>query len=272
MTTVGRERRLKRILGPRPSLIVPVDDSLIAGAVGGLEDLRTKITQIVAANPDALLIFKGALARFHDTLIHVPLILNITASTTRSSHTRKVVIGSVEEALHLGADGVAVHINLSSRFESEMLRNAGQISSVCMASGMPMIAIVYPRREGSDGGDDNYQDLRSTDRRTYIQLVSHAARLGMELGADIVKVPFTGDVESFASVVAAAAPVPVLIAGGPRKPLAEILLMARQTVSAGGAGVSFGRNIFGGEDAAERIREVRAEMATALAESAPHGV
>jgi len=46
-------------------------------------------------------------------------------------------------------------------------------------------------------------------------VIKHVARLGAELGADIVKVSYTGSVESFREVVLGC-PVPVVIAGGPR--------------------------------------------------------
>ena len=44
--------------------------------------------------------------------------------------------------------------------------------------------------------------------------VAHCARVGNELGADVVKVPYTGDPDSFAKVVEGCC-VPVVIAGGP---------------------------------------------------------
>ena len=66
----------------------------------------------------------------------------------------------------------------------------------------------------------------------------------MELGADIVKVPYTGDPETFAGVVSGAR-VPVVIAGGPKTPTTrDFLRMVFDSVQAGGAGLSVGRNIF----------------------------
>lgn len=74
--------------------------------------------------------------------------------------------------------------------------------------------------------------------------VKHAARVGAELGADIVKVVYTGSVESFAGVVEGC-PVPVVIAGGPKMGSdEEIFKMVAGALEAGAAGLSIGRNAF----------------------------
>jgi len=95
--------------------------------------------------------------------------------------------------------------------------------------------MMYTRGEGiSNQFDVNY--------------VKHAARVGAELGADIVKVNYTGSRESFQEVVAGC-PVPVVIAGGEKMETdEELLLMVQGALSAGGCGVSIGRNIFQHED------------------------
>jgi DhnA family fructose-bisphosphate aldolase class Ia len=74
--------------------------------------------------------------------------------------------------------------------------------------------------------------------------VAHAARLGAELGADIIKTNYTGNIETFKTVVEGC-PVPVIIAGGPKcKTEQEILQTAYESIKAGGAGLSIGRNVF----------------------------
>jgi len=74
--------------------------------------------------------------------------------------------------------------------------------------------------------------------------VKHAARVGAELGADIVKVPYTGSVDSFTEVVQGC-PVPVVIAGGEKMDSDEdIFKMVEGALKAGAAGLSIGRNAF----------------------------
>jgi class I fructose-bisphosphate aldolase len=87
------------------------------------------------------------------------------------------------------------------------------------------------------------------------KVVAHCARLGAELGADIVKVPYTGSPETFASVVEGC-PVPVVIAGGPKmKTEREVLEMVYGALQAGAKGLSIGRNVF---QAKNRVQMVKA--------------
>jgi fructose-bisphosphate aldolase/2-amino-3,7-dideoxy-D-threo-hept-6-ulosonate synthase len=77
-----------------------------------------------------------------------------------------------------------------------------------------------------------------------LEAVAHAARIGAELGADIIKTNYTGSIETFKQVTESC-PVPVLIAGGPKcKSVDEILQTTNDALKAGAAGLSMGRNIF----------------------------
>ena len=76
------------------------------------------------------------------------------------------------------------------------------------------------------------------------KIVAHVARIGAELGADVVKTVYTGDSESFRTVVEGC-PVPIVIAGGPQANNdKELLEMVKGAIDAGAVGVSMGRNIF----------------------------
>lgn len=255
----GKQRRLLRLFskdGRNRCVICPVDDSLIAGPIEGLEDLNNKLQRIVAARPDGVLLHPGALIRFSHILRETPVIVNLTASTIRSTHTRKVRTWSVRAAVRMGADAVAAHLNLTSKFESEMLETAAQISEDCDSAGIPFIAIVYPRKEGTSG-DENYFDLRDNSKDEYTSLVSHCARVAVELGASIVKVPYTGTVKSFEKVVESACGIPVIVAGGPLVDVDIALRNAHEVIEAGGAGPSFGRNTFGRDDPFPLVRALR---------------
>jgi fructose-bisphosphate aldolase / 2-amino-3,7-dideoxy-D-threo-hept-6-ulosonate synthase len=67
---------------------------------------------------------------------------------------------------------------------------------------MSLIAMMYPRGEKISDEHD-------------VDLIKLAARAGAELGADIIKTNYTGDLETFSEVVNAC-PVPIVIAGGPK--------------------------------------------------------
>jgi DhnA family fructose-bisphosphate aldolase class Ia len=85
-------------------------------------------------------------------------------------------------------------------------------------------------------------------------VVAHAARLGAELGADIIKTNYTGDFESFKQVVECC-PVPVIIAGGAKAETnREVLQTVSDSVAARGAGLSIGRNVFQHKDPAKMAK------------------
>ena len=112
----GKVRRLRRLFSPlsHRTVIVPVDDSLIFGPAGGLEQLESKIEKILADPPDAVLAFPGLFRSRVELLSRVGGILNLTASTIRSEHTHKVQVGTVHQAAQLGLDAIAVHVNVRS--------------------------------------------------------------------------------------------------------------------------------------------------------------
>ena len=77
-----------------------------------------------------------------------------------------------------------------------------------------------------------------------------------ELGVDIVKTNYTGDPDSFREVVEGAI-VPVVIAGGPKIDTdEELLVMVKESLEVGGAGVAFGRNLFQAENPGKITRAI----------------
>jgi DhnA family fructose-bisphosphate aldolase class Ia len=143
----------------------------------------------------------------------------------------------------MGMDGVGVHANMGSIHESEMLKQLSNVVSEAQHLGIPVLALMYCRKEGPNG-DDNFDDERVNDIQAYCARVRHAVRVGMELGADIIKTHYTGTPATFSEVIEAAAGVPVMIAGGLKKSKREALQQAAEAMSAGAKGVAFGRNVF----------------------------
>jgi fructose-bisphosphate aldolase/2-amino-3,7-dideoxy-D-threo-hept-6-ulosonate synthase len=150
-------------------------------------------------------------------------------------------MGGVEESIRLGADAVSVHVNIGAKEEPDMLHDLGLVSDECTAWSIPLVAMMYPRGENIKNPHD-------------VEVVAHAARIGGEAGADIVKAVYTGDIDSFKKVTKAC-PVPVVIAGGPKANTDyEILEMCESAMKAGAKGVTFGRNIFQHENPASIVR------------------
>src|SRR4051794_26424348 len=125
----SRHRRLSRLCDPPSgrSVIVPVDDSLIFGPRNGLADFDSKLRDIADGAPQAILGYPGHFEHHSQAIQSLAWICNLTASTTRRSHTRKTQIISVRDAIALGCDCVAAHVNLTSAYETEMLHVLSRI-------------------------------------------------------------------------------------------------------------------------------------------------
>jgi predicted phospho-2-dehydro-3-deoxyheptonate aldolase len=232
---IGKQIRIERIIDRNSgkTVIIPMDHGVTVGPIEGLADMRLAISKVVAGGANAILMHKGMVRAGHrGTGRDVGLIIHLSAGTSISPDPNaKELVCTVEEAIKLGADAVSVHINLGADTDKEMLRQLGHISNRCMKWQMPLVAMMYTR--GAKIKDE--YDVAN---------VKLAARVGAELGADIVKVPYTGSVDSFTEVVQGC-PVPAVIAGGPKMDSDEdIFKMVEGALEAGAAGLSIGRNAF----------------------------
>lgn len=242
---IGKKIRLERIIdrNSHRTVIIPMDHGVTVGPIEGLADMRTTVSNVVAGGANAILMHKGIVRAGHrGTGRDVGLIIHLSGGTSISPDPNaKELVCTVEEALKLGADAVSVHINLGAETDREMLGQLGFISEVCLEWQMPLVAMMYTRGAKIK---DEYD----------VENVKLAARVGAELGADIVKVVYTGNPESFAEVVQGS-PVPVVIAGGPKMGSdEEIFKMAEGALAAGAAGLSIGRNAFQHENPTKMVQ------------------
>ncbi|MEC7687875.1 MAG: fructose-bisphosphate aldolase, partial [Candidatus Thermoplasmatota archaeon] len=109
----------------------------------------------------------------------------------------------------------------------------------------PTLGMVYPR------GPNLILDPEDETKG-----IAHAARVAFELGCEVVKVPWTGSVESFRKVTSGV-PIPILIAGGTSSSFSDTLEIVSQSIIAGGSGVCMGRQIFGSENPLNRLLALR---------------
>ncbi|MDP2644664.1 MAG: 2-amino-3,7-dideoxy-D-threo-hept-6-ulosonate synthase [Desulfobacterales bacterium] len=229
---VGKKIRIKRIFNriSGKTVIVPMDHGVTMGPIQGLGDVDKTVNMVIRGGANAAIVHKGIVTstnRSEDT--DIGLIIHLSASTSLSlDPNNKIAVCDVEEALSLGADAVSVHVNIGARTELLMLASLGKTAKECNRWGMPLLAMMYPR------GDKVQETVAS---------IKLAARVGAELGADIVKCPYTGSAASFAEVVRGC-PVPVVIAGGSKLSDEETLAMIEGAMKAGAAGLSIGRNAF----------------------------
>ena len=230
--SVGKKIRMKRIINRKSgkTVIIPMDHGVSLGPIQGLQNIDNTVNMVIRGGANATIVHKGIVTstnRTEDT--DIGLIIHLSASTSLNPEpNNKIAVCDVEEALSLGADAVSVHVNIGARTESFMLESLGRTARECNQWGLPLLAMMYPR------GDEVEEN---------VETVKLAARVGAELGADIIKCPYTGSAESFAEVVKGC-PVPVVIAGGSKLSDQETLNMVEGAMKAGAGGLSMGRNVF----------------------------
>ncbi|MGD9209451.1 MAG: 2-amino-3,7-dideoxy-D-threo-hept-6-ulosonate synthase [Desulfobacteraceae bacterium] len=229
----GKDFRLARLIRPNTGKIclVAIDHGTTMGPITGLQDASSLIHQLVAGHADAIILHKGLLRLVHNYpgLACGKFVMHLSASTALSrDHNEKILVSSVEEAILMGADAVSIHVNIGTDFDANMIKDLGKVSAECLKWGMPLIAMVFSRKE---------------EGKTPIQ-IAHAARLGQELGADIVKVDYPGSKEGIATVLDGIQ-IPLVIAGGEKEEKPQtVLQMIHDAITAGACGVCMGRNIF----------------------------
>jgi fructose-bisphosphate aldolase/2-amino-3,7-dideoxy-D-threo-hept-6-ulosonate synthase len=215
------------------TIIIPMDHGVTLGPIPGLINIQEMVNKVAEGGANAVLGHIGLPLYGHRRYgCDIGLILHLTGSSKLSPNpNNKVIVMTVEEALVIGADAVSVHINIGDDNDAEMMQTLGSISRQCMRWGMPLIAMMYPRGDKVKSEHD-------------VEAIKLVARIGAELGADIIKTNYTGDIDSFQEVVKGC-PAPVVIAGGPKvETQFDVLNMVWEAIQAGCAGTSIGRNVF----------------------------
>lgn len=176
----------------------------------------------------------------------VPLIVKLNGKTAfhKGEEPLSLQNCTVDEAVNLGAVAVGYTIYVGSEHEQEMIAEFSKIEEEAHERGLAVIGWMYPRGKHIDKDIDK-------------DVLAYAARLGLELNADAVKIKYTGDVESFRGVVAAAGKTKVFVVGGPKSQNTEdVYQMAREVIEAGAVGLAVGRNVWQQEQPLEIAKKL----------------
>ncbi len=249
-SAAGKTIRMNRIFDSADgrALMVAINHGIALGPAKGIGDMPRLIRDLAAERPDAFTIHKGIAMRTLDSYAgRVALILKST-NATRFFGPEETPIASVDEAVRIGADAVAIAVSLADPLEKEAVTFAARMVEAAEAVGLPTVTHSYPCGK-----------LLSDAERYSVENVGYATRVSLELGIDIIKTFWTGSAESFARIVRYGAPARVVISGGPRcDTLLECMEMTRQGMDAGAAGITYGRNIWQHEYPAAVLRGLRA--------------
>jgi fructose-bisphosphate aldolase / 2-amino-3,7-dideoxy-D-threo-hept-6-ulosonate synthase len=241
--SVGKQLRLKRVIDPSGvSIICALDHGMTSPVfLEPLSEIATRAEETIAGGANVIMMSKGmirACTGAFDRTTSLALLLSASANPGEgeAAGSGVVQIARVEEALRLGADAVVLFVALAGDTEDTMIQTLSRVGGECERLGMPFIAEAeFPTTYAS------VEDLKDAYGFDYL---ARNVRLCAELGADIVKTNWPGDVDSFAKLVAATSGIPVVLAGGSRITDEELLLRMEQAMSVGAIGCSVGRNIF----------------------------
>jgi DhnA family fructose-bisphosphate aldolase class Ia len=242
--SVGKTLRMRRLLRKGRALVVPLDHGLVAGPVPGLEDPVGLVKRIALSDADAVLITPGMLEQVAGELDQLAVILRVDGCTSVPSGGAMRQFLSVAQAAEMGVDAVIVNVTVGGDQESVELLKLGQVAEEARRWGMPLVAEMLGARMMANHLDFTGQG-RAALPEDIAEDIALAARIGAEMGADLIKTRYSGDEESFRRIIASTGR-PVMVAGGPLRntSLRGLLEMVDQCLSAGAEGVIFGRNVW----------------------------
>lgn len=250
MSDLGKQVRLRRLFShPSGRILAIAADHMINYPIGmpaGLRNMARTIEQIVEGQPSSLTINKGIALRYGQLFAgRVPLIVQMMALTPNGPGFADHA--AVEEVVAMGADAVAVSMFVKREDELALMRHLAHVVRQAGQWGLLVIPHIYPL----------VQDEGQWSVSTKAEDLFYAARVGVEMGADVIKIPFTGDAESFRDLVSLM-PVPIVTAGGPKcETLEAAEAMMREVAASGAAGSAVGRNVWGFSDIPEAIRRLK---------------
>ncbi|HOV88584.1 MAG TPA: aldolase [Candidatus Paceibacterota bacterium] len=198
---------------------------------------------------NAVILQKGLAEKYYTGTKYqkqVPLILKINgkANIWQGGDIYSYQNCSVQYAKQLGASAVGYTIYLGSAHDGKMFADFGRIVEEAHKLNMAAIAWVYPRGE-------------FVKDETSKEITAYAARIGLELGADMVKIKYSGSRENFEYAVKAAGKTKVVLSGGPKVSDEEFLQIMRDVIAAGAIGVAVGRNVWQHPEPLEITRKIR---------------
>ena len=219
------KRRMRRLIPSDGRLFIVAMDhtSFLDAPVPALAAYGDTCRKAVAGGADAFLVPLGSSALYAEDIGSAALIASVPTGLPYGEYV-------IERALAVGADAIKTMVYPFG--EDNSVSENGAIGVQAARVGLPFIAETIP-------GGFGRRDLHTPEK------IAAAARIGVELGADIIKTFYTGDPESMRKVIENAG-VPVVVLGGPRmdSPRDVLQVVHDAVVVAGASGVAFGTNIW----------------------------
>ena len=221
----GMKNRMARLFDPKSgnTVMLAFDHGYIMGPTAGLERIDLVIPPLIP-HVNVLMGTKGMIRSCISPSAQVAKCVRVTYDTTvlfDDMSNGGGIACDIENALRMNADCMAVQTFIGESRSLELLCRTADAGT---RYGIPTLGVVAVGKQ-----------MERTEK--FFQL---ATRVLAENGANVVKSYFCEGFER----VAAACPVPIVIAGGKKLPELDALEMAYQAIDQGAHGVDMGRNIF----------------------------
>jgi class I fructose-bisphosphate aldolase len=182
-----------------------------------------------------LVLQEGVAAHYYKPAEHkFPLIVKLNGKTSFHSGEEPYSpqLCTVKKAIELGAKAVGYTIYVGSEHEAKMMQEFSLLEDEAHAAGLAVIAWMYPRGAKVAGKEESRD------------VVAYAARLGLELNADYVKIPYPGSQPDMEWVVKSAGKTGVLVQGGLKKDWPVLEAETKAIMASGAKGLAIGRNVW----------------------------
>ena len=224
----GMKSRLARIFNPKSgnTVMLAFDHGYIMGPTSGLERIDVAIPPLIP-HVDVRMGTRGIFRTCISPAARVARCVRVTYDSTvlyDDMSNGGGIACDMANAIRTGADCVAVQTFIGAPGESRSLELLARTVDTATGYGIPTLGVVAVGK-----------DMERTEKFFLL-----ATRVLAENGANIVKSYYCDGFER----VAAACPVPIVIAGGKKLPEPDALEMAYKAIRDGAHGVDMGRNIF----------------------------
>ena len=213
------------------TVIIACDHAGFLGPVKGLDQPEKLINTLVGSGVDAILTTRGIAQRYGSLFGRLGVILRADGGSSCASPVTGTLsrLFSVENACQMGADAVICMGMIGFPEEPSSLQNLAAFTAESDRWGVPVIAemLVKPK-EGHTTSED----------------ITFAMRIGVELGADLIKASYIGPMKSYKKALQSCYR-PVVVLGGEKvKNDRDMLQNIYEALDAGASGVAIGRNVW----------------------------
>jgi DhnA family fructose-bisphosphate aldolase class Ia len=237
----GKTLRLRRFFRHKRAVIIPMDHPMYGGPVPGLEDPLKLIRTLANTDADGILASPWVIARCADSMGQLAAAVRLDGGNSSLGQRvdQACNIATVEQVLRFGAEMVAINVFVGGENEPDMFTKLGETAAACETWGLPLLAEMIPATDLEyHYGQQQTREANLSDR------IAVVARMGAEYGGDLIKTVYSGNPQEFATLVSTTT-VPILALGGPKTGTdAEFLVMVKDCMSAGAAGIIMGRNVW----------------------------